>query len=107
MTSRMTSKGVRLEGGTRPPAVDPGHPSWAEVDAEQRERADRPGSEEPVLGGGARRPGTVQGQTPAAGARASSMSRASVGPNGAGVDLWTCLGLATGPCSNGCANGLA
>ncbi len=37
-------QGVRLEGGTRPPAVDPGHPSWAEVDAEQRERADRPGS---------------------------------------------------------------
>ena len=35
-------EGVRLEGGTRPPAVDPGHPSWAEVDAEQRERAGQP-----------------------------------------------------------------
>jgi hypothetical protein len=35
-------EGVRLEGGTRPLAVDPGHPSWAEVDAEQRERAGRP-----------------------------------------------------------------
>ena len=35
-------EGVRLEGGTRPLAVDPGHPAWAEVDAEQRERADRP-----------------------------------------------------------------
>jgi hypothetical protein len=34
--------GLRLEGGTRPPAVDPGHPSWADVDAEQRERADQP-----------------------------------------------------------------
>ena len=37
-------QGVRLEGGARPPAVDPGHPSWAEVDAEQRERAGRPPS---------------------------------------------------------------
>ena len=36
------SEGLRLEGGARPPAVDPGHPSWAEVDAEQRERAGRP-----------------------------------------------------------------
>ena len=35
-------EGVRLEGGTRPLAVDPWHPSWAEVDAEQRERAGRP-----------------------------------------------------------------
>lgn len=34
------SEGLRLEGGARPPAVDRGHPSWAEVDAEQRERAD-------------------------------------------------------------------
>ena len=32
-------EGVRLVGGTRPLAVDPGHPSWAEVDAEQRERS--------------------------------------------------------------------
>jgi hypothetical protein len=31
-------EGVRLEGGARPLAVDPGHPAWAEVDAEQRER---------------------------------------------------------------------
>ena len=31
-------EGVRLEGGMRPLAVDPGHPAWAEVDAEQRER---------------------------------------------------------------------
>jgi len=37
-------QGVRLEGGARPLAVDPGHPSWAEVDAEQRERAGRPPS---------------------------------------------------------------
>jgi len=35
-------EGVRLEGGARPLAVDPGHPSWAEVDAEQRERAGQP-----------------------------------------------------------------
>ena len=35
-------QGVRLEGGARPLAVDPGHPSWVEVDAEQRERAGRP-----------------------------------------------------------------
>jgi len=37
-------QGVRLEGGARPLAVDPGRPSWAEVDAEQRERAGRPPS---------------------------------------------------------------
>jgi hypothetical protein len=37
-------KGVRLEGGMRPLAVDPGHPAWAEVDAEQRERRGGPGS---------------------------------------------------------------
>jgi len=37
-------QGVRLEGGARPLAVDPGHPSWVEVDAEQRERAGRPPS---------------------------------------------------------------
>jgi hypothetical protein len=36
------SEGLRLEGGARPPAVDRGHTSWAEVDAEQRERAGRP-----------------------------------------------------------------
>jgi hypothetical protein len=39
---RDDEEGLQLEGGTRPPAVDPGHPSWAEVDAEQRERAGRP-----------------------------------------------------------------
>jgi len=32
------SEGLRLEGEARPSAVDRGHPSWAEVDAEQRER---------------------------------------------------------------------
>jgi hypothetical protein len=37
-------EGVRLECGARPPAVDPEHPSWAEVDAEQRERASGPGA---------------------------------------------------------------
>ena len=37
-------QGVRLECGTRPVAVDPGHPSWAEVDTEQRERADGHGA---------------------------------------------------------------
>ena len=36
-------EGVRLEGGMRPLAVDPGHPAWAEVDAEQRERRGGPG----------------------------------------------------------------
>jgi hypothetical protein len=38
------SEGLRLEGGARPLAVDPGHPSWAEVDDEQRERAGGHGS---------------------------------------------------------------
>jgi hypothetical protein len=37
-------EGVRLESGMRPLTVDPGHPAWAEVDAEQRERRDGPGS---------------------------------------------------------------
>ena len=35
-------EGVQLEGRVRPLAVDPGHPSWAAVDAEQRERAGQP-----------------------------------------------------------------
>jgi hypothetical protein len=38
------SGGLRLEGGARPAAVGPGHPSWAEVDVGQRERSCGPGS---------------------------------------------------------------
>ena len=33
---------VPAEGAQRPVVVDRGHPSWAEVDAEQRERIDGP-----------------------------------------------------------------
>jgi len=38
-------EGLQVEGGTRPPAVDPGHPAWAEVNVEQRERAYGPGTD--------------------------------------------------------------
>ena len=43
--AKTTTRDCRWRAARPPPAVDPGHPAWDEVNAEQRERAYGPGTD--------------------------------------------------------------